>query len=94
MMYLAPGSIRNWATAEDDEYIKQLYKDLHATLERQRKLLLRGLDAYQVGPGPMRGDLEDWNPRNPNFAIPKCLFALIMRRARAIKAWEEAQYWK
>ena len=69
-MRLAPGSVRNWATAEDDEYIKEIKRDLQLQLRRQKQQLCMGCNPYGVGCGVTITDVKDWNRRNPNFAIP------------------------
>jgi hypothetical protein len=81
---LMPGSVRNWATTRDDEYIKQVKREMYTHLKEQRILLLKGVDPYGVGGCLNRADLADWNRRNPNFAIPTSLFAPILQKARNI----------
>ena len=65
---LAPGSVRNWATTEDDEYVRLVKKELHMHLNEQRGRILKGLSPYGVG-GLNRTDIEDWSQRNPDLAI-------------------------
>ena len=67
-MRLAPGSVRNWATAEDDEYIRMIKHDLQIQLRRQKQLLYVGCNPYGVGGATIK-DVKDWNRRNPEFAI-------------------------
>lgn len=69
-MWLAPGSVRNWATAEDEAYIKKIRQELRIQLRRQKQYLEMGCNPYGVGGGISINDLKDWNRRNPNFAIP------------------------
>ena len=71
-MRLAPGSVCNWATADDDKYIKQVRRELYTHLKEQRIRLVKGLNPWGVGGGLTRADLEDWNRRNPNFAVRVC----------------------
>ena len=69
-MRLAPGSVRNWANAEDDAYIKEIKRNLQTQLCHQRQRLYMGCNPYGLGGGVTIKDVKDWNRRNPNFAIP------------------------
>ena len=80
-MILAEGSVCNWATADDDKYIKQVKRELYAQLRRQRVDLIKGLSPYGVGSFPTREYLEEWNRVNPNFAINENSFDDILKRA-------------
>ena len=80
-IHLAPGAVCNWATTADLEYIKQVHEDLCKQLQTQRRSMLNGVGPYGVGSYPKCTDLQEWNRRNPRFAIPTSFFASILQKA-------------
>ena len=86
---LAPGSVRNWASADDDLYIKQVKEELRASLQLRRESLVRGLSC-NVGSHTTRAELDEWNHKHPNCAIPRTEFVRILERARRNQEEEEA----